>query len=317
MAGGVEVLSNVPITYSRKAADFLVAMSKAKSSVGRLKVLKNFSLKDWLPRPPALSEPLTGYTMGQHAEQMAKLNTISREEQDKFALRSHEKAAAAVADGKFAEEIFPIWVGDKYQRQVNRDDLIRVDSDLDTMSRLRPSFDRKYGTITAASSSPLTDGAAISLIADQKCATELGLKVRAKILDYMFVGAVPYKQLLIAPALLIPLLMRKHKLNYKDIDLFEVHEAFAAQVLSCQRSLSSADFFLEHFGNKSTLGEVPEDKLNVNGGAIAIGHPFGATGSRMLTNMVNELGRRDKTLGLIAICAAGGMGGGMLVERVN
>ena len=228
---------------------------------------------------------------------------------------SHAKAYAART--ALAEEITPMWVGGKYQRVVQHDDLIRSDIDLPTLSRLRPVFDRKYGTITAASSSPLTDGAAITLIADQKRAQSLGLKPRAKIVDHMFVGIDPHEQLLIAPALIIPTLLRKHKLTYKDIDLFEVHEAFAAQVLSCQQALASKEFSSKHFGESTPIGMIPEDKLNVNGGAIAIGHPFGASGARLVMTLVNELHRRDKTLGVIAVCASGGMGAGMLIERIS
>ena len=255
--------------------------------------------------------------MGQHAEQMAKLNNISREAQDTFAVSSHQKACAARREKKFTEEICPIWVGDKFQRLVSNDNIIRDDADVSSMERLKPVFDRKYGTITAATSSPITDGASITLIADQKRALSLGLKPKARIVDFMFVGVDPHKQLLIAPALVIPLILRRNKLTHKDIDLYEVHEAFAAQILSCQHALASSEFFLENFGSKTPIGSIPEDKLNVNGGAIAIGHPFGASGARMVMTLVNELHRRDKTLGLVAVCAAGGMGGAMLIERTG
>lgn len=316
LAGGVELLSKVPITYSPRATDFLIKFSRARKTLERLKLLKTLRFKDWLPQPPSLSEPLTGLTMGQHAEQMAQINNISREAQDRYSLDSHAKAYAGRE--ALAKEITPMWVGNKYQRVVQSDDIVRSDIDLPTLSRLRPAFDRKYGTITAASSSPLTDGAAITLIADQKRALSLGLKPRAKIVDQMFVGLDPHDQLLIAPALVIPNLLQKHKLTYKDIDLFEIHEAFAAQVLSCQHALASKEFFAKHFGEStSPIGAIPEDKLNVNGGAIAIGHPFGASGARMVMTLVNELHRRDKTLGIVAACAAGGMGAGMLIERIS
>ncbi|MDE3269376.1 MAG: acetyl-CoA C-acyltransferase [Pseudomonadota bacterium] len=315
LAGGVELLSKMPITYSPRATEFLIKFSRARKTLERLKLLKTTRFKDWLPRPPSISEPLTGLTMGQHAEQMAQRNNISRTAQDRYALNSHAKAYAG--RDALAAEITPMWVGGKYQRLVQYDDLVRSEIDLATLARLRPAFDRKYGTITAASSSPLTDGAAITLIADQKRAKSLGLVPRAKIVDHMFVGINPYEQLLIAPALIIPALMRKHKLTYKDVDLFEVHEAFAAQVLSCQQALASKEFCQQHFGDSNAIGAIPEDKLNVNGGAIAIGHPFGASGARLVMTMVNELHRRDKTLGLIAGCAAGGMGAGMLIERIS
>ena len=317
LAGGVEMLSNVPIVYSEKATKFLVNISKARRNVDRLKLLSQLSAKDWIPKPPSLLEPLTGFTMGEHAEQMAKLNTIPRAEQDEFALASHRKASAARQANKFADEICPIWPPPDYRQAVEADNIMRDDADLPSLQRLRPVFDRKYGSITAGSSSPLTDGAAITMIADQQRAKDLGLTAKAKILDFMFVGVDPFKQLLIGPAVVIPQILRRNKLSLKDIDLFEIHEAFAAQVLSCQRALASSDFCAAHGGNGKACGAIPEDKLNVNGGAIAIGHPFGASGARLVTTIINELQRRDKTLGLVSACAAGGMGGAMLIERLS
>lgn len=316
LAGGVEILSNVPIVYSDEATRFLIKISKARSNIERLKLLSGISAKDWIPKPPSLLEPLTGFTMGEHAEQMAKLNAIPRAEQDEFALASHRKASAARKEGKLADEVCPIWLPPDYRKTIDTDNLIRDDAEMQSLQRLRPVFDRKYGTITAGSSSPLTDGAAITMIADYERAQELGLTAKAKILDFVFAGVNPHEQLLIAPAVVIPQLLRRNKLTVKDIDLVEIHEAFAAQVLSCQRALTSAAFCKQHLGNTKVCGEIPDDKLNVNGGAIAIGHPFGATGARMVTTLVNELQRRDKTLGLVAICAAGGMGGAMLIERM-
>ena len=317
LAGGVEMLSHVPIVYSDAATKFLIKISKARSNVERLKLLSQLSAKDWIPKPPSLLEPLTGFTMGEHAEQMAKLNHIPRSEQDEFALASHQKASTARKENKLAAEICPIWLPPDYKKVVDADNIIRDDADLSSLQRLRPVFDRKYGSITAASSSPLTDGAAVTMITAAKRAQDLGLAAKAKIRDFMFVGVDPFKQLLIGPAVVIPQLLRRNKLSMKDIDLFEVHEAFAAQILSCQRALATADFFTTHFGTSKPCGEIPADKLNVNGGAIAIGHPFGASGARLVTTLVNELQRRDKTLGLVAVCAAGGMGGAMLLERLT
>ncbi len=317
LAGGVEMLSNVPVVYSEKATKFLVKISRTRSNVERLKLLSHLSAKDWIPQPPSLLEPLTGFTMGEHAEQMAQLNNIPRAAQDEYALTSHQRASAARQAGKFAAEICPIWASSDYSKMVAADDIIRDDADLAALQRLRPVFDRKYGSITAGSSSPLTDGAAVTMIAPARRAQALGLSAKAKILDYMFVGVNPHRQLLIGPAVVIPQILQRNKLTLKDIDLVEIHEAFAAQILSCQRALASADFFAEHFGNGKPCGEIPADKLNVNGGAIAIGHPFGASGARLVMTLVNELQRRDQTLGLVAICAAGGMGGAMLIERLS
>jgi acetyl-CoA acyltransferase len=315
LAGGVECLSDVPIVYSQEARRFLVKLSKARSAASKLNILKNFSAKAWLPKPPSLSEPLTGYTMGEHGEMMAKINRISKEDQDRLAVESHKKAAHAQESGYFDQEIIPVWAAPRYETCVQKDNIIRADTSLEAMRELKPAFDKKYGTLTAGNSSPLTDGAAVALIADEARAKALGLKPKVLIKDVVFVGVNPYEQLLIGPALAIPLLLKRNGLTFADIDRFEIHEAFAAQVLSCTRSMESDEFMEKFFGQKG-LGAFPMDKLNVNGGAIAIGHPFGATGARLATTLANELIRSDKQLGLIAICAAGAQAGAMLIERV-
>lgn len=316
LAGGVECLSDVPISYSKEARQFLLALNKAKSAADRLAIIKNFSAKDWLPKPPALAEPMTGLTMGESAEYMAKINGISREEQDRFAVDSHQKAHRAQQEGHFDEEVIPVWASPNFEC-VDADNIIRHDSTVESAGQLKPAFDKKHGSLTAANSSPLTDGAAVSLITDEKRAQDLGLTPKSRIKDFVFIGVNPYEQLLIGPAIAIPVLLKRNQMSLDDIDLFEIHEAFAAQVLSCLRSMESADFCQEYFGDASAFGSIPEDKLNVNGGSIAIGHPFGATGSRLVTTLSNELIRRDKNIGLIAICAAGGMAGAMIVERMS
>jgi acetyl-CoA acyltransferase len=315
LAGGVECLSDVPIVYSQEARKFLVKLNKAKSTAARLNMLKDFNAKAWLPKPPSLSEPMTGFTMGEHGEMMAKLNRISKEDQDQFAVDSHKKAAAAQERGVFDEEIVPVWPAPRHETCVEKDNVIRADTSVEAMRDLKPAFDRKYGTLTAGNSSPLTDGAAVTLIADEGRAKALGLKAKTRIKDVVFVGVDPYEQLLIGPAIAIPLLLKKNDLTLQDVDRFEIHEAFAAQVLSCVRSMESDEFMERYFGTKA-LGRFPMEKVNVNGGAIAIGHPFGATGARLATTLSNELVRSDKQLGVIAICAAGAIAGAMLLERV-
>lgn len=316
LAGGVEVLSDVPITYSKEARQFLLALNKAKSPADKLAMLASFDAKAWLPQPPAIAEPLTGLSMGDSAEIMAKINGITRDQQDKFALASHQKAAAAQKAGKFDEEIISVWSPEKYG-VVDKDNLIRGDTTLEKLNSLRPAFDKAYGTITAGNASALTDGAAITLITDEARAKALGLKPKTRIVDTFFVGVDPLEQLLIGPAVVIPYLLKRNGLSLADIDLFEIHEAFAAQVLSCLRSMESKDFCQRYFGDTKAFGTIPDEKLNVNGGALAIGHPFGATGARLVMTLSNELVRSNKNLGLIAICAAGGMAGAMLIERVS
>lgn len=315
LAGGVEVLSDVPIVFSKGARRFLIKLSKAKTAGAKLALLSRFSPKDWLPKAPSLSEPLTGFTMGEHTEMMAKLNGISRADQDRLATNSHVKAAAAQDAGILDQEIIPIWAASKFSECIDKDNLIRRDTSFEALSALKPAFDRKYGSITAGNASPLTDGASFTVIADEERAKSLGLVPKSRIKDFIFVGVDPHEQLLIGPALAIPLLLRRNGLEMKDVDRFEIHEAFAAQVLSCLDAMDSKEFCERHFGAKP-LGRIPDDRLNVNGGAIAIGHPFGATGSRLVNSLSNELIRSNKQLGIIAICAAGGMAGAMLIERV-
>lgn len=316
LAGGVEVLSDVPIVYSEAARKFLIKLSKARSASDKLNIIKNFSAKAWLPSPPALAEPMTGLTMGQHGEIMAQKNGISREDQDAFAVASHAKAFAAQKNGHFDEEIVPYWPQPSFTKCVDKDNIIRENSTLEAAAKLRPAFDKKYGSLTAANSSPLTDGASVSIIGDEKRVLDLGLTPKLRIVDFDFIAVDPWDQLLIGPAITVPRILKKNNLKIEDIDLFEIHEAFAAQVLSCTRAMESSDFCNQYFGDTTAFGAIPEEKLNVNGGAIAIGHPFGATGTRMLSSLANELIRSDKTTGVIAICAAGGMAGSMLVERI-
>ena len=316
IAGGVDVLSDVPITYTREARENLLRFSKGKSVSEKASAFAGFIPKALAPKPPGITEPLTGMSMGEHAEIMAKLNGITRKDQDEFALLSHRNAAAAAESGKFKDEIVPVWPAPKFLKCIDQDNIIRADTSLDSLGQLKPAFDRKYGTITAGNASALTDGAAAVVIADEQYATkELGLTPKARIRDFVFVGVNPYEQLLIGPALAIPMLLLRNKLGIIDIELFEIHEAFAAQVLSCLRSMESADFCSRHLGLSRAFGAIPPERVNVNGGAIAIGHPFGATGARLALTASNELQRRKGKFAVIAICAAGGMAGAMLVEN--
>ncbi|MCX6124909.1 MAG: thiolase family protein [Proteobacteria bacterium] len=317
LAGGVECLSDVPIVYSKEARRFLLKLNKAKSPAQRLAMLSEFSIGAWVPKPPSLSEPLTGLSMGEHTEIMAKKNEISRSDQDAFAVLSHKRAGLAQAAGYLAEEIVPIWAPPKYEGCIEKDNVIRDDTTTEALARIKPAFDKKFGTITAGNASPLTDGAAVCLIADELRAKSLDLKPKAYINDVLFVGVNPHDQLLIGPAVAIPLILKRNGLSLQDIGLFEIHEAFAAQVLSCIRAMDNKSFCQEYFGDASAFGLVPEDKLNINGGAIAIGHPFGATGARLAMSLANSLQRTNQRFGIIGICAQGGIAGAMLLERAD
>ncbi len=313
IAGGSESLSNVPILASRKLSRALVAASKARSWTKRLAAFSGLKVKDVFPVTPAIAEQSTGLTMGASAEKMAQQNGISREEQDRFALRSHRLAAAATDDGRLTSEMVRYFVKPGYGASLHEDDGIRRDTDLAALSALRPVFDRRYGTLTAGNSSPLTDGAAVLLLMREDKARAEGREPLGYIRSYAFVGVDPFDQLLIGPAYSTPIALDRAGLTLSDLTLVDLHEAFAAQVLSVLKALESETFCREKL-NRAPLGAVSEDKLNVMGGSIAVGHPFGATGARITLSVLNELKRRGGGFGLVSVCAAGGLGTSMIVE---
>ena len=314
IAGGAESLSNVPILHSRGFSDALVAASKAKSLGARLGALAKIRPRDLIPVTPAIAEPSTGETMGQSAEKMAKLNGISRAAQDELALASHLNAAAGTGDGRLTAEIAPVYVPPRYDRTLTSDNGVRSDTNIGQLSRLRPVFDRKYGTVTAGNSSPLTDGGAAVLLMSEDRAKALGFKPIAYIRSYAYAAIDPGEQLLQAPVFAAPMALERAGLSLKDIDLVEMHEAFAAQVLSNLQGFES-QYWAGRAGFASPVGAVDRTRLNVMGGSLSIGHPFGATGARITTTLVNELARRGGQFGLMTVCAAGGMGFAMVVER--
>lgn len=314
IAGGSESLSTVPILHSARFAESLMAASRAKSLGSRLTSLGRIRPRDLIPVTPAIAEPSTGETMGESAEKMAKINGISRDEQDEFALRSHRLAAAGIADGRLAAEIAPVWIPPAYAATATIDNGVRTDTTLDQLKALKPVFDRRYGSVTAGNSSPLTDGAAAVLLMSAERAAALGYEALGYIRSYAYAALDPGEQLLQAPVLAAPVALQRAGLSLVDIDLVEMHEAFAAQVLSNLRGFESRDW-AERAGFTQPVGTVDRAKLNVLGGSIAIGHPFGATGARITTTLLNELRRRDGQFGLMTVCAAGGMGFAMVVER--
>ena len=317
VAGGSESLSQVPVLHSRKMSDALVAASKAKSFGARVKTLATVRPKDFIPITPAIAEPSTGETMGQSAEKMAKINGIGRAEQDAWALRSHRLAAAGTEDGRLREEIAPMVLPGKEGGDpvvLDRDNGIRADSSLEALAKLPPVFDRRYGTVTAGNSSPLTDGASAILLMREDMAEALGYEPLAYIRSYSYAALDPGEQLLQGPVLAMPVALARAGLRARDIDLIEIHEAFAAQVLCNLKTLASRAW-AERAGFSEPVGELDRDRINVMGGSIAVGHPFGATGGRVLLTLCRELQRRDGQFGMLSVCAAGGMGHVMVVER--
>ncbi|MFL5477404.1 MAG: acetyl-CoA C-acyltransferase FadI [Gemmatimonadaceae bacterium] len=316
IAGGSESLSNIPILHSAGMAETLVLASKAKSLPARLRTLARLRPKDFVPITPAIAEPSTGETMGQSAEKMAKLNAITREEQDHFALRSHRLAAAGTADGRLTNEIMPVYVPPRFDSVLTSDNGIREDTSYEQLAALKPVFDRKYGSVSAGNSSPLTDGGACVLLMSEEKAEALGYTPLGIIRSYAYAALDPGEQLLQAPVLAAPVALKRAGLILQDIDLVEMHEAFAAQVLSNLKGFESKAW-AERAGFSEPVGEVDRAKLNVMGGSIAIGHPFGATGARITTTLLHELRRRGGQFGLMTVCAAGGMGFAMVVERTR
>jgi len=314
IAGGAESLSNVPILHARGFSDALVAASKARTPAARLRALARLRPRDFVPVVPAIAEPTTGETMGQSAEKMAKLNAIPRREQDALAYASHAGAAQGTSDGRLTAEIAPAYVPPRYEQVMTSDNGIRTDTSLAALAALRPVFDRRYGTVTAGNASPLTDGGAAVLLMREDRAKALGYAPAAYIRSYAYAAIDPGEQLLQAPVLAAPVALRRAGLTLRDIDLVEMHEAFAAQVLTNLRGFESR-YWAARAGFAEPVGEVDRTKLNVMGGSIAIGHPFGATGARITTTLVNELARRGGQFGLMTVCAAGGLGFAMVVER--
>ncbi len=313
IAGGADSASDVPMAVSKRLSEALLKVNKARSFSDKLRALSSLGISDLVPVPPALKEPSTGLTMGESAEKMAKENGISRADQDAFAHRSHSLAAQAWADGRLREEVMPVFVPPAYEA-FDEDNLVRKDSELEAYAKLKPVFDRRYGTVTAGNSSPLTDGASALLLMSEKKAKALGFEVLGFLRSYAFSAVDPAEQLLMGPAYAAPLALDRADLKLKNMDLIDMHEAFAAQVLSNIQALESDTFAQQKLGRDKRVGKVDWDKLNVSGGSIALGHPFAATGARQISQALRELRRRGGEFALCTACAAGGLGAAMVLE---
>ncbi|CAN5789833.1 acetyl-CoA C-acyltransferase FadI [soil metagenome] len=314
IAGGAESLTDIPILFGPEMRNALVRASKARSLGERLQAFRAIRPMHLAPVTPAIAEPTTGLTMGESAEKMAKENGITREAQDRWALRSHKLAAAATADGRLTAEIVPTYIPPRYEEVAMQDNGIREDTSLEKLSQLRPVFDRQYGTVTAGNASPLTDGASAVLLMSEEKAKELGYTPLGYIRSYAYAALAPSDQLLQGPAYAAPVALERAGLTMKDMDLVEIHEAFAAQVLSNLQWWDSKKIAKERMGLDKAIGAPDEDRINVMGGSIAIGHPFGATGGRITITLLQELRRRSRQFGMISVCAAGAMGFVMVVE---
>lgn len=303
IAGGVESMSNPPVLFTKRAGRIFLDADREKTLAGRIRTLSKLRPKDFRPWSYGIAEPSTGLTMGEHTEITVKEWQISREEQDAIAYRSHVNAHQATQDGRLKAEIHPL-------HGIDRDLLIRPDTSLEALAKLPPVFDRtETGTITAGNSSPLTDGAASVVLMSDERARKLGHEPLATIRDFISVGIDPKDGLLMGPGVAVPRLLERNGLTLDDIDIIEMHEAFGGQVASNLKAW-------EQGWEGPAIGRVDRDILNPLGSSIAVGHPFAATGARIVTTLANELKRRDARYGLVSICGAGATAVAMLLERI-
>lgn len=311
IAGGVDTNSDVPVEFQKTFSDRLLKLNGAKTFQQRLSAFKGFSPKELLPKLPAVKEARTGKSMGQSCEDMAKTWNISRHDQDQLAFDSHQKAEQAYLDG-FYDDLVTECAG------IRKDNIVRASTTIDKLNSLRTAFDKSdKGTLTAGNSSPLSDGASCVFLCNEDYAKENGLKVMAY-LTYSQSAAVNYiddEGLLMAPAYAVPKLLKQAGISLQDFDFYEIHEAFSAQVLCTMKSWEDEKFCKEKLGLDSALGEIDRTKLNIKGGSVALGHPFAATGSRIITSLAKMIDEKGSGRGLISICTAGGMGVTAIIEK--
>lgn len=314
IAGGTETMSDIPIRFKRKVRKKLLKSRKLRSAADYFRLLKGFRPGDLLPEVPEIAEFTTGETMGESCDKLAAMFGITRQEQDAYALRSHQRAFQATRDGLLEPELVPASVPPDFE-PFTADNTFRADSTMERLGELSPAFVKPHGTVTAGNASAMSDGASAVLIMTEKKAKQLGLQPLASFKTYTYVAQDPYEELLLGPAYATPKLLDNAKIGLSDIDVYEFHEAFAGQVLSVLKALNSATFAKNHLGKSKKVGEIPLDRFNTLGGSLSLGHPFGATGARLVTTAANRLKREDGNLALIAACAAGGLGHAMLMER--
>ncbi len=316
VAGGVESMTNMPLIYSKEMTELFMKLMKAKAPMDKLKALGEF-------RPPYLSpivaieqgltDPFCGLNMGQTAELLARELGITRLEQDEFANRSHHLATAAAKEGKWDSEIVPLGFG-KMDRLLKEDIGPRAKSTVEGLAKMRPYFDKKSGTVTVGNSCPITDGGSAILFASEEAVKKYNLEPMARLVDYHFHGLEP-ERMGMGPLLAMDGLFKRTNMTLDQMDLVEINEAFAAQVLAVKRAMMDKEV-AARFDVDTVWGEIPDEKLNVNGGAIALGHPVGSTGSRLLVTLAHELKRRGGKFGMASLCIGGGQGGACIIENL-
>lgn len=316
IAGGVDSTSSVQVPLSRKLSTTLREASFAKTLGDRVKIMSRLRPRDLIPDAPAITEYSTGMLMGESAEQMAKSWNVSRSEQDDIAHASHSNAARAWQEGRMDDFVMTAFIpnGKGDVTPLRDDNLVRKHSERGGYDKLKPVFDRKLGTVTAANSSPLTDGAAAMVLMSEAKAKAMGYEPLAYIRGYAFTAKTPEQDLLMGPVLAAPVALEQAGATLADMDIVDMHEAFAAQIACNIRGLASKEYIRKWTGRDKAVGDVDPSKLNVNGGSIAYGHPFGATGARVVGQSAHELKRRGGSLALTTACAAGGIGAAMVIE---
>ena len=315
IAGGVDHTSDTPIQFPRKMRKKLFLGQKNKTLMDNLKWLTKLRLSDFIPETPKVAEFTTNRVMGQDCEIMTARLNVGREEQDEFAVRSHQLAAKAHEAGYLQKEMVEVSLPPKF-KAITQDNGVRGDSTVERVSKLRPAFDKKYGTLTAANSSFLTDGAAATLLMSEEKAKALGMTPKAEIVDFEFTGQALDNELLMGPAFAVARLLKRTGMTLDQFDVIEFHEAFAGQILANLKALASEEFSKKYLGWDTAVGEVNMDKFNNWGGSLSIGHPFGATGSRLVNTAANRLEVEGGTYALLAACAAGAQGHAMIIKRV-
>jgi acetyl-CoA acetyltransferase family protein len=316
LAGGAESMSTIPLLFPQETMEPMSRLGRARNLWQKTTAVAHLRPRHFKPIAGlelGLTDPTCGMIMGKTAEVLVQEFGISRREQDEFALRSHQRAAAAAKAGRFDEEIVPVYAGSKFE-PVTTDVGPRDNQTMEALAKLKPIFDRRDGSVTVGNSCQVTDGAAALLVMDGELARAQGHEVLGFVRSYAYVGLDPARMGL-GPVFAIDQLLRNTGLSLSDVPLFEINEAFAGQVLACLKAMSSDRFAQEHLNRESALGEIDPEKLNVNGGAIALGHPVGATGTRLVLTLLHEMRRRDVNLGIAALCVGGGQGAAILLER--
>lgn len=318
VAGGVENMSQMPLMFGKEMTELFINLMKSKSLGDKMKAISTFRpvhLAPIIAIEQGLTDPICGINMGQTAEKLAREFGITRLEQDEYANRSHHLATKAQAEGRFKDELLPLIIGQKCDRILDHDIGPRSDSTVEGLAKMKPYFEKKSGTVTIGNSCPITDGSSAILMCSEEAIKKYNLKPMAKMTDFHFAGLGP-ESMGMGPLVAIDGILNRTKLELKDIDLFEINEAFSAQILAVRKGLKDLSV-AERFGVNKAWGEISDDKFNVNGGGVALGHPVGSSGSRIIVTLLHELKRRNGKYGLASLCIGGGQGGAVVVENLN